>query len=108
MAKSHNTEAKRLWLQSRSLAIELAPDIRVNGVGPGLIYLEDSSQWSHLVRNIPMGRMGTVDEIAACVRFCCLDQSILPDKYSMLMVVGVLPRNVAKPHVRLIFSSIHQ
>ena len=54
---------------TRSLAIELAPDIRVNGVGPGLIYLEDSSQWSHLVRNIPMGRMGTVDEIAACVEF---------------------------------------
>jgi 3-oxoacyl-[acyl-carrier protein] reductase len=64
----------------KSLAIETAPKgVRVNMVSPGSI-LEDGNSWGRqrdaaterykrtLARN-PMGRMGTPQEIAACVAF---------------------------------------
>lgn len=64
----------------KSLAIEMAPKgVRVNMVSPGSI-LEDGNTWGRqrdagsdrykrtLARN-PMGRMGTPQEVAACVTF---------------------------------------
>ena len=64
----------------KSLAIDLAPKgVRVNMVSPGSI-LEDGNTWGRqrdsgserykrtLARN-PMGRMGTPQEVAACVAF---------------------------------------
>lgn len=64
----------------KSLAIEMAPKgVRVNMVSPGSI-LEDGNTWGRqrdagserykrtLARN-PMGRMGTPQEVAACVAF---------------------------------------
>jgi NAD(P)-dependent dehydrogenase (short-subunit alcohol dehydrogenase family) len=64
----------------KSLAIEMAPKgVRVNMVSPGSI-LEDGNTWGRqrdanseryrktLARN-PMGRMGTPQEVAACVVF---------------------------------------
>jgi 3-oxoacyl-[acyl-carrier protein] reductase len=64
----------------KSLSIEMAPKgVRVNMVSPGSI-LEDGNTWGRqrdagserykrtLARN-PMGRMGTPQEVAACVAF---------------------------------------
>ncbi len=64
----------------KSLAIDMAPKgVRVNMVSPGSI-LEDGNTWGRqrdsgserykrtLARN-PMGRMGTPQEVAACVAF---------------------------------------
>ena len=56
---------------TRSLAVELAPQIRVNAVGPGLILDSDQEEkeWSHLITKIPMKRRGTPEEVAETVLF---------------------------------------
>lgn len=56
---------------TRSLAVELAPSIRVNAVGPGLILESesDSPNWQHLTSKIPMKRWGTPKEVAETVYF---------------------------------------
>lgn len=60
-----------------SMARDLAPDIRVNGVSPGAILWpesgqDDTSQQSILER-IPMGRAGEPMDIARTVRFLLFD-----------------------------------
>ena len=55
-----------------SLAIELAPDVRVNGIAPGAIVFPEwmpDEERKEVLTNIPMRREGTVDEIAETVMF---------------------------------------
>ena len=56
---------------TRSLAVEFAPKIRVNAVGPGLILdsEQEAQEWRHLLEKIPMGRSGTPNEVAETVIF---------------------------------------
>jgi pteridine reductase len=65
---------------TRSLAIEMAPYVRVNGVAPGAIEWPEDGQFStsqreEIVGHIPLQRIGRADEIAAAVRFLLLDAS---------------------------------
>ena len=50
---------------TRLLALEWAPDVRVNGVAPGLIDSEDD----RLLKRIPLGRSGRPEEVARAVLF---------------------------------------
>lgn len=59
---------------TQTLALELAPDIRVNTVAPGPIATEAfrevlgvGDKLTELAATIPLGRMGTPDDIAAAV-----------------------------------------
>ena len=57
---------------TRSLAQELAPEIRVNAVGPGAIMFQDwesEERRKEVLSQIPMGRQGTAKEIADTVKF---------------------------------------
>ncbi|WP_201505416.1 pteridine reductase [Psychrobacter aestuarii] len=71
MAKS----AHRTMVQS--LALELAPTVRVNGIAPGVNVLPDphsdqaisNAQQAAIVNSIPMQRIGTPDDIADCVLY---------------------------------------
>ncbi|MBZ5628267.1 MAG: glucose 1-dehydrogenase [Acidobacteriia bacterium] len=62
---------------TRDLAVELAPfHITVNAIAPGAIatainssLLRDNEKFSALLKNIPLGRMGTPEEVAAAVTF---------------------------------------
>ncbi len=66
---------------TRSLAREVAPyNVRVNAVAPGFIESDMTAQLSDKFRTralgmIPLGRFGTVDEVAASVLFLLSDAS---------------------------------
>ncbi len=62
-----------LVMMTRSLALELAPDVRVNAVAPGAILwaendTSDAKQQAMLART-PLGRTGTPEEIAEAVHW---------------------------------------
>jgi pteridine reductase len=60
---------------TRSLAVELAPAIRVNAVSPGAILFPESyepEKRDSVLRRIPMGRAGSVAELAETVSFLLL------------------------------------
>lgn len=55
---------------TKSLAMELAPHVRVNAIAPGLVETLRTSknrtaeQLEYLLSNVPLGRMGTPEEVA--------------------------------------------
>ena len=62
-----------LEMLTMSLARDLAPDIRVNGVSPGAILWPENDNGmadpQEILNKIPMGRMGQPDDVAKLVRF---------------------------------------
>ena len=59
---------------TRSLAIELAPRVRVNGVAPGAIAWPEDGQFedaerARIIATTPLGRVGSPDDIARAVHF---------------------------------------
>lgn len=65
---------------TETLALELAPDIRVNTVAPGPVATEafaevlgTAGQHEAITATIPLGRMGTPDDIAGAVLYLCSD-----------------------------------
>jgi pteridine reductase len=59
---------------TRSLAVEFAPFIRVNAVGPGMVLdgALDSPEWQKLCAKIPMQRWGEPKEVAETIVFLLL------------------------------------
>lgn len=63
----------------RALAVELAPDIRVNGVAPGVVafpeagYESDAEMQQRYLSRVPLGRSGTPEEAAEAVRWLALE-----------------------------------
>lgn len=61
----------------QSLALELAPSVRVNGIAPGVNILPDSNSdqaldpdiQSEIIASIPLQRIGTPADIADCVLY---------------------------------------
>jgi len=67
---------------TRELALELAPNINVNSIGPGVIetdmtkdMLSDKKARDGLLASIPMGRAGKPEEIASAAVFLASDDS---------------------------------
>ncbi|MGE5146157.1 MAG: SDR family oxidoreductase, partial [Candidatus Eiseniibacteriota bacterium] len=61
-----------LWTLTRTLALALAPRIRVNGVGPGPTLpspRQDEAQFARQAASTPLGRGTTPEEIYAAIRF---------------------------------------
>ena len=64
---------------TRSLALELGPDIRVNGVSPGAIIWPDgtseypAAERERIVQQAPLKRVGAPADIAGAVKFLMLD-----------------------------------
>lgn len=68
-----------LLMMTRSLALELGPQVRVNAVSPGAILWPESggdpaAQQAMLART-PLGRTGTPEEVAEAVRWLVMDAS---------------------------------
>ena len=65
---------------TRSLARELAPEVRVNAIAPGPILWPDDEQFDELSRqrivsHTPLKREGTPDDIARAVYYLLVDAS---------------------------------
>ena len=63
-----------LATMTRSLALELAPKVRVNGVSPGAIAWPEDGQFDpaerrRIVATTPLARVGTPEDIAQAVHF---------------------------------------
>lgn len=64
---------------TRALALELAPDIRVNGVSPGAILWPDDgeafppAERRRIEAQTPLGRTGSPEEVAGAVKYLLLD-----------------------------------
>ena len=59
---------------TRSLALELAPKVRVNGVAPGAIAWPEDGQFpdaerARILATTPLARMGTPEDVAQAVHF---------------------------------------
>lgn len=75
-AEAYVYSKRRLWKGSLELAIELAPEIRVNAISPGIIDTPmtkrglATDEWTRkTAARIPMKRLGTPDEAAQVVEF---------------------------------------
>jgi NAD(P)-dependent dehydrogenase (short-subunit alcohol dehydrogenase family) len=57
---------------TRALAHALAPEVRVNGVAPGVVLLPDgfnADDAEHLRRTTPLRRVGTPEDVAEAVLY---------------------------------------
>jgi len=70
-----------LAMLTRSLAKDLAPEIRVNGVAPGAILWPEDDMTEATKRSIldqvPLGRPGDPDDIAGCVLYLVRDATYI-------------------------------
>lgn len=66
-----------LLMMTRSLALELGPQVRVNAVSPGAILWPqdsgDTAAQEAMLARTPLGRTGTPQEVAEAVRWLLLD-----------------------------------
>jgi NAD(P)-dependent dehydrogenase (short-subunit alcohol dehydrogenase family) len=98
---------------TRTAALELAPEVRVNSVSPGYVatrmtqaVLDDQALRRDIEGRIPLGRVGHADEVAGAVAFLCASDagfitghdlivdggSGLPSHQSDEMLKGLLAR----------------
>ena len=68
-----------LAAMTRSLALELAPEVRVNGVAPGAVLWPEQgkseAEKAALLQSTPLARAGSAEEIAEAVRWLLQDAS---------------------------------
>ena len=86
-----------LGMLTRSLAVELAPEIRVNAVAPGAIATERNVEADSLSDEIPLGRPGTPEEVAAVVSFLAGDESAYVSGASVVVDGGLIQHVVSQP-----------
>ena len=64
---------------TRALALELGPEVRVNGVSPGAILWPDggehfgASERERITSQTPLGRIGTPEDVAGAVKYLLFD-----------------------------------
>jgi NAD(P)-dependent dehydrogenase (short-subunit alcohol dehydrogenase family) len=82
-----------LGMLTRGLALELAPKVRVVAVAPGAIATERNVEADELRPEIPLGRPGTPEEVAAVVAWLCSPEASYITGTSIL-VDGALAQQV--------------
>ncbi|MCB1985648.1 MAG: pteridine reductase [Burkholderiales bacterium] len=75
----YNTAKGGLLALTKSLALEMAPDVRVNGVSPGPILWPEEREWSDdaarkkIIQGTLLKRIGEPEDIAKAVQFLIND-----------------------------------
>lgn len=87
---------------TRALAVELAPQVRVNGVSPGPIAWPEDGQYapeerSAIIADTLLQRQGSPEDIASAVRFLMLDAPYVTGQ--ILAVDGGRSAHLATPGV---------
>ena len=85
-----------LGMLTRGLALELAP-IRVVSVAPGAIATERNEEADALDSEIPLGRPGEPEEVAALVAWVCSDEARYVTGASLVIDGGLSQHVVTKP-----------
>jgi 3-oxoacyl-[acyl-carrier protein] reductase len=99
---------------TQGAALELAPDIRVNGVAPGFVatpltqaFLGDERLRQAVVGGTPLGRIGTSDEVADVVVFLCSPMARYVTGQTIVVDGGsVLPNPQADPLLSSVLDAI--
>ena len=87
-----------LGMLTRSLALELAPAVRVNAVAPGVIATPRNEEAESLGGDTPLGRAGTSEEIAGVVAFVLSDDAAYMTGESVIVDGGAL-QTVIRPAI---------
>jgi pteridine reductase len=69
-----------LWNLTLSLARELAPEVTVNGIAPGVVAWPDDypeSEREKYLKRVPLAREGTPQDVAETVHFLCTGGSYI-------------------------------
>jgi NAD(P)-dependent dehydrogenase (short-subunit alcohol dehydrogenase family) len=99
---------------TQGAALELAPDIRVNGVAPGFIttsltegVLGDAHLRGAVEAGTPLARIGTADEVADVVVFLCSPMARYVTGQTIVVDGGsVLPNPQADPVLTAVLDAI--
>ncbi len=70
---AHTVSKSGVVAMTQTLALALAPTIRVNAVAPGLVLKPDEwseERWENLKAALPLQRAGTAEDVAEAVLFC--------------------------------------
>ena len=86
-----------LGMLTRSLALELAPHVRVVSVAPGVIATERNVEAAELAPEVPLGRPGDPEEVADLVAFVVSDSARYVTGASLLVDGGMAQQVVARP-----------
>jgi len=86
-----------LGMMTRSLALELAPKVRVVAVAPGAIATDRNVEATALDPEIPLGRPGTPEEVAAAVAWLVSDEASYVTGASFLIDGGMVQQVVDRP-----------
>ncbi|MCX7284770.1 MAG: SDR family oxidoreductase [Novosphingobium sp.] len=76
---SYTLSKQALHAAVRTLSRAMAPQVRVNGVAPGLILPTadyDAEQWRRLEGMMPLQRLPGADEIADAVHYLAMARSV--------------------------------
>jgi NAD(P)-dependent dehydrogenase (short-subunit alcohol dehydrogenase family) len=88
-----------LGMLTRGMSIELAPfNIRVNAVAPGVIATPRNEKDAEaLSPEVPLGRPGKPEEVAALVSWLCTEEAAYVTGSSYVMDGGMIQQVVEKP-----------
>ena len=86
-----------LGMLTRGLALELAPRLRANAVAPGAIATERNEEADALTPEIPLGRPGSPEEIAAAVAWLLSEEASYVTGATLLVDGGLTQQVVTRP-----------
>ena len=75
----YNASKAGVIMLTKTMALELAPEIRVNGVSPGAIqWPEETNAYPEaerirIINQVPMARVGLAEDVAGAVKYLLLD-----------------------------------